>query len=423
MNKIWCILLLATSIACANAGNVSIITLQNPTDRNRVDEAFVIKRENMKPTNNKLVPAIKTTAGVYVPSQLDDLNKDGQWDELAFVYTLSSREKVNLGIVWIDLAKYPKFKARTNVRYGKMTKPGVVESLQTDVHGRTNLPRGEGYPYQMDGPAWENDKVGFRHYFDGRNCRDVFGKRLPTMALDTVGIRPNGTPGDTYHVMSDWGRDILGVAKSFGLGGLALQLPDTLLRLGIVQEERTDNVDSTRFTILSKGPVRSVFTFDYYGWQVKNKKVNVHNTVTIWAGKYGCENVVKTSALPNGALLVTGIVTSNNGKEVREKAYNGKFISMSTHDMQTYDKVWYLGMSLIMPAENMVRTFNAPKVGPGVSNTWCASIKPNAKGEYRYNCYAAWEISDQRFRDRNFYLGMIDGYAQNMLEPVVLSIK
>ena len=33
--------------------------------------------------------------------------------------------------------------------------------------------------YQTDGPSWENDKVGFRHYLDGRNSKDVFGKKTP----------------------------------------------------------------------------------------------------------------------------------------------------------------------------------------------------------------------------------------------------
>ena len=74
----------------------------------------------------------------------------------------------------------------------------------------------------MDGIAWENDKMGFRHYFDGRNCRDVFGKRVSDMVLDTVGIRPEGIPGDTYHVLAGWGRDIMSAANSFGLGGLAV---------------------------------------------------------------------------------------------------------------------------------------------------------------------------------------------------------
>lgn len=78
---------------------------------------------------------------------------------------------------WLTPEKYPVFAPRTNVRYGKMTSPGIIEELSRDAHDKHNLPRGsEMYPYQMDGPVWENDKMGFRQYFDGRNCCDVFGK-------------------------------------------------------------------------------------------------------------------------------------------------------------------------------------------------------------------------------------------------------
>ena len=104
-----------------------------------------------------------------------------------------------------------------------MTSPGIIEELSRDAHDKHNLPRGsEMYPYQMDGPVWENDKMGFRQYFDGRNCCDVFGKRISEMVLDTVGISPEGHPANTYQVVREWGCDILSAANSFGLGGLAM---------------------------------------------------------------------------------------------------------------------------------------------------------------------------------------------------------
>lgn len=87
----------------------------------------------------------------------------------------------------------------------------------------------------MDGLAWENDKVGFRHYFDGRNCR-LFGKRVSEMVLDTIGLRADGYLDNTYQVLRELECDILSVANSFGLGGIAIQLQDTLLRMGVEQK-------------------------------------------------------------------------------------------------------------------------------------------------------------------------------------------
>lgn len=397
------------------------ISITNPTSKERIDEAFIIKRPQLKYEERDKIPVLKNKSGNWVACQVDDLDKDGEWDELAFVYSLEARESDTLFIDWMLPEAYPIFTPRTNVRYGKMISPGDIAILRTDMHGKYGLPRGEGYPYQTDGPAWENDKVGFRHYFDGRNVRDIFGKRTSLMVMDTVGIQADGTPGDTYHQLHWWGRDIMSGAASLGLGGIALNTKDSLIRLGVTIKEMTDNIDSTRYTLVVNGPVRSIFKLDFYGWDIFNEKIDIQETMTIWAGKYGYENVIKTSPLPKGSKLVTGIVNSlNNQPYISEDA--GKYHMMSTHDRQTYDKVWYLGMSLLIDKKNFVNTFETPKDGAGITTTWCANLKPGKDEEYRFNCYAGWELSDQLFINRRFYLDMIRNYAEELSHKSLLNI-
>lgn len=409
-------------VSCTFQNRELTLTFQNPLAVVRTDEAAVLTRADLKPVTDETLPVVVDKDGEYIACQLDDLNKDGVWDELAFVYNIQANATKNLYIKWITPAKYPDFPLRTNVRYGKMTSPGHIEELTTDSHGKS-LFRGKGYPYQMDGVAWENDKMGFRHYFDGRNSRDVFGKRLSTMVLDTVGIRADGTPGDTYHVLRDWGRDIMSAANSFGLGGLAIQMPDTLLRLGVLVSDTVDIIDSTRYTLITEGPVRSRFYLDFYGWNVQGKKVDIHEEVTIWAGKFGYEDKVVTSALPADSYMVTGIVANNNDKGQTQKQYKDTFTSMITHDKQTYNKVWYMGMALILPKVNLVNTFDAPKENSDIIQTWCAKMKPDSKNEYNFNVYAAWELSDERFCDRDFFIGLIDNYGDRLAAPVSMTVK
>lgn len=402
---------------------VSTISLENTMNIERTDEAFIIRRDQLNPKDEELVPIVSDTKGNYIVCQLDDLDKDGKWDELAFVYTLKANEKTDLKIEWIKKSDYPAFPLRTNVRFGKMIEPGKVESLEHDWHGKENLARGEGYPYQMDGVAWENDKMGFRHYFDGRNCRDVFGKRVPDMVLDTVGIKPNGYPGDTYHVLAEWGRDIMSAANSFGLGGLAISSQDSLIRMGVTIDEITDNIDSTSYNLVVKGPVRSIFKLDFIGWEVRDAKVDVHETVTIWAGRYGYENLIETSTLPENSNLVTGIVRNFNDKELIEENFNNQYTAMITHDKQTYNKVWYMGMSLIIPQSNLIETFDTPNEGPGIIATWCAKLKPNEDNKYKFNAYAAWELGDARFTQSDFFVELIKSEAEKMRNPVIMILK
>ena len=77
----------AVAVVCESCAerNADVITLSNPTDAFRQDEACVIKRKDLCAENQKLVPVLKDKGGQYIPSQLDDLDGDGQWDELTFV--------------------------------------------------------------------------------------------------------------------------------------------------------------------------------------------------------------------------------------------------------------------------------------------------------------------------------------------------
>jgi hypothetical protein len=398
------------------------VELDNPLPVERVDESFVLTCAQLKHPDNDCVPVIMDEEANSVPCQLDDTDGDGQWDELAFVYTLKPNQKVGLKIQWIDQAQYPVFTRRTNIRYGKMVAPGKIVELTEDGHGKYDLPRGAGYPYQMDGVAWENDKMGFRHYFDGRNCRDVFGKRVPDMVLDTVGIAPGGHPGDTYHVLADWGRDIMSAANSFGLGALVILSQDSLIRMGVTNEERTDNVDSTCYKLVAEGPVRSVFQLRFYGWEVRDAKIDVHETVTIWAGKYGYENLITTSALPPRSTLVTGIVRSFNDNELVEKNIDNRYTIMMTHDKQSYDKEWYMGMALILPEANVIETFDTPDEGEGIISTWCVKLKPDADRRIRFNTYAAWELQDERFTQSKFFFDLIEQEGAKLSAPVKITV-
>ena len=125
-----CLLLsggLAMLTGCNSPQNLKEFTVENPLDINREDEALVLTRAQLNPTDKLLNPVITNGQGEYIPCQLDDLDGDGEWDELAFVYTFSPSEKTRLKVEWLTPEKYPVFAPRTNVRYGKMTSPGIIE--------------------------------------------------------------------------------------------------------------------------------------------------------------------------------------------------------------------------------------------------------------------------------------------------------
>ena len=417
------LLMIGMAFFCTCRSPEFTVHLENATALERPDESFVLKYDQFNRTEDGLLPVVREKDGRYVPSQADDLDGDGRWDELAFAYTLAPRQSADLQVEWVAQADYPVFRDRTSVRYGKMTSPGNIVPLTSDVHGKHNLPRGEGYPYQMDGVAWENDRMGFRHYYDGRNCRDVFGKRVPDMTLDTVGIQASGHPGDTYHVLADWGRDIMSAAGSFGLGALAMWSQDSLVRSGVLQEDRTDIIDSTHYQLIVEGAVRSVFRMRFQGWEVRGHKVDVTETTTIRAGKYGYENVIEPVALPPGDTLVTGIVCSLNDRPAVENQIGDRFTVMMTHDRHSYNREWFMGMALIVPEENRLATFHTPDGDADIVKTWCVKLKPGSDGRIRFNVYAAWELQDERFTQSDFFFDLIEKEAERLASPVQVTVS
>lgn len=87
-------------LSCNNNTLNQSITISNNSQKDRTDEAFIIKREKFNETKD-LLPIIIDSNGNYIASQVDDINLDGNWDELAFVYSLKAGEKATLNIKFI----------------------------------------------------------------------------------------------------------------------------------------------------------------------------------------------------------------------------------------------------------------------------------------------------------------------------------
>src|SRR5690606_2644891 len=197
------------------------ITLKNNDRIDLRQKAIAVKRTDFT-TDTGFYPLLLDAKGDTVPVQVDDTSGDGLWDELFFLIDIPASGEVVLTVKQAE--NDIVYEKKTAVRFGKrngLTEP--VQPRREDTLYADQLPLAIGYqPYQTDGPSWENDKVGFRHYLDGRNSKDVFGKKVSYMSPSDVGINAQGAVEDNYHVMEDWGRDIMPVGNSVGIGGIAL---------------------------------------------------------------------------------------------------------------------------------------------------------------------------------------------------------
>ena len=397
------------------------IILKNKSSVALKDKAIIITKASLKKVDDGKFPLILSAKGDTIASQFDDVDGDKKWDELFFVIDLKAKQKIQLSLHWVNFV--PAFTKRTSVRFGKRTSANTpVKSLYADTAYMDEMPKKIGYqPYQTDGPSWENDKVGFRHYFDGRNAKDLFGKRVPWMSPENVGLTAQGAVVDNYHVLKDWGRDILPVGNSIGLGGIALLVKDSLARLGVTVNDTRNNVENTAFHIFSEGPVRSILNFRYTNWKTMGRTYQVSETPKIWPGMYAYQNTVRVSGLKGDETLLVGLPDVANDNPLKELKV-GDWAILYTHDKQSYNKEFWLGLALLVPEKNYLGSIDAPLTG-NLTSSFLAKLKISEQKPVTYYAVAGWELSDPGFIDPNYFKNYLVNLTNQLSAKVKVKIK
>ena len=398
------------------------ITLTNNSNTELFDKAVTIKRDIIEEPNDINLYPLLINQKDTIPSQVNDLDGDGKWDELFLVTHFSANEEKAIQLQWVKEA--PQFPIRTSVRFGKReTKnepvhPAMEETLLANqVHKKLGFEK-----YQTDGPTWENDKVGFRYYLDGRNAKDVFGKKTPAITPEDVGINSEGAVEDNYHVMHDWGRDIFPVGNSVGLGGFALLVDNDVDRLGITANDTLNNVEKTTFKIVSEGPENSVLRYNYYNWEASGNLYQVEETTSIWPGMYGYKNTVSIDGLKGNELLLVGLSNINNQKPMNEVEV-GNWVCLVQHDSLTYDRQWVMGTAIIVPKKGYKGYIEAPKEGQ-LTNSYLAKLEVENNQPISYYAIAGWELSaDKNFKDPVYFNNYVTNLADQLSAEITIEIK
>jgi hypothetical protein len=410
-------------VQCQTEADKAAIVLKNSSDIDLTDKAISIERSQLtKIPEGNLFPLVISSEGDTLPSQLDDLDGDDTWDELFFVADLAANKEVSYSLKWVNGP--PNYPVRTSIRFGKRLAADIpVKPALDEVLTAKDLPLVMGFQrYQTDGPTWENDLVGFRHYLDGRNSKDLFGKKITEISPEDVGINSKGETEDNYHVMEDWGRDVLSVGNSVGIGGFGIKAGEELLRLGSIEGDTMSNVAETSFRIVTEGPVRSALNYEYSSWISGEREYAVEENTFIWPGMYGYQNTAKFSGLQGDEELVIGLVNSNTEMPLSTYDGNDKYVVLYTHDQQTYDKTWWLGLAIIVPRNIYLGNMEAPKTGR-VSNTFLARLKVENNKPVTYYAVGCWELSDKGFTDKEYFENYIMNLTNQLAADVQVSIR
>ena len=395
----------------ADTSEASVVMMNavNPLGMRRVDEPMLFKRADIEAWTGEVpegkVYLVSDAEDIPLPVQYDDRDGDGQWDEMAFLMDFEPNEETYFSLKAIDPSKLPEFEDRAEVHFGvdrdlKSNYKPVEEELRPKGHKPGMFER-----YQMEGPAWGNDKVAFRNYFDERNGKDIFGKTNGELNLVNTGV------DEDYHELQDWGMDILKVGPSLGAGALAIMDEGKIRRL-------TDT-DTAKFVKVVDGPVRAVMQLQYEGWKVGDKSYDLTEEISIWAGKYGYNSRVVMPGVEEKKTLVTGIVNLHSDTVYQGDARDFKIIY--THAKQSANKPSdYLGMGILVDKKYYAGMESTPKGKKDeVSDTY--AIKMNYDGEVSYSFYAGWELTNKEFKNKQKFFEVIENDGLRKANPITVS--
>ncbi|MEM1137684.1 MAG: DUF4861 family protein, partial [Bacteroidota bacterium] len=367
------------------------LSINNTASFERIDEPISLKRADIEevlgnlPSGETLL--VQDENEVVIPSQIDDIDMDGNWDELAFVVSLSPQESKRLIITLTTLTDNHAHKNRTNIRFAhNRAGENDYTVLEKEVRPVDHSKQNNTGKYQMEGPAWENDIVAFRLYFDSRNGKDIFGKKTSEMVLDSVGIVGN------YHELQDWGMDILKVNNSLGAGAIAMYEDNQLYRL--------TGCDTIIYKKIFEGPIRSRLRLSYSNWNVNDHNYGFKEEITIWAGQSWYESQLTLSGFEGETELVTGIVNIYSDS-ASFRNYQEKAISLSTHAPQAFTGE-YLGMGVLAKTQDFAEYGKAPDNGKGVTETDFIRLKAFPEKPVAFRFFAGWEFQDKGYADYQY---------------------
>lgn len=326
--------LLLTNVAAARGNGIKVLklTVSNPTRQSRAAENVVVSVAELKraaPDFKAASVVVKTNdarahRAVELPSQTDDLDGDGEPDEIAFLVRLEPHQTRVVTIAYgdgvVSRGDYPK---RTHARFAQ----------------------------KFEGMGWESETTAWRLYFDSRNAIDLYGKRRPGLYLEMF-----GSPEYDYHAESPAGRDIYKIGDALGIGSVGALVGGRVVKVSDVAERS--------WRILADGPVRSVVELSYKGWKVGGRAVDLVSRITVWAGERGFEHRVAVKNA-EGLSLVTGLP--------RKPSLSEPYLAPSAGNPFAWQATW--GHQVLMPGATATESLPDQNLGLAVIAFGAASRK------------------------------------------------
>lgn len=299
--------LLLLAVTPASAQQTITLQISNPSKIVRTDAPVAISLSEYGDIKSALV----TIDGNEIPCQLDDFDKDGVFDELAFVADLDKKQKKRVDITLYKNGMPRTYQPRTFAEI-VIRNPKVTEKNKHDIYlSSITVDKETANSYNVlhhHGVAFESELIALRIYFDQRQTLDLYGKFHKGLELKDTQFYTS-----KEQKQQGYGDDVLWVGNTFGLGALRGWNGTEPTMLSDVQH-RTQR-------ILAKGPVRTIIEVEDNGWTVSPslQPINMIIRYTLYAGHRDFNVDVRFNRNVPEYQFATGIINVKESEEFTDK--------------------------------------------------------------------------------------------------------
>ncbi len=341
--------------------------------------------------------------GHQIFRQVDDLDRDGVWDELFFQTDLAAGERKTM-YVYIGFSQRGWNPHGTHAEIGSYCRHLI--------------------------PFWESANVGWKFWY--ADTADVFGKRDPQLMSWELSI--NNLDG--YKVKPSYGSDIQRVDNSFGGGAIALfehvAYPDSVSRPRFTPRANKKSpytwnegeFEDTRYAyeVVVNGPVRSIMKAKGMNWDSGSGFYEYEQYYTIYTNQSYSTCLVtftKFHPLNAGTTFCCGI--RKNGTEFGSSIGGNYAMTFGKDVLSDPDDptganttiVDFVGNALVVPAKYKPEYVFVP----GFNGNHTFRIRPDGAKTFEYAIFAAWS-EGQVYNTPAAFEAYVKRVAQELDNPV-----
>ena len=304
MKRILLLILTASLVSMAMAEETTVSYLiRNTSKTDRTDQPVVIDLKSF----GHVASAIVQTDGKEIPCQLDDLDQDGENDELCFLVDSKGCSETTYQVTLYDTGTPLQYPARVYtemlIRNDKVKEKNKHDNYIESITARGDCANSYNIQHHH-GVTFESELNGIRIYFDKRQTLDLYGKYQKRLEIQATQFYTSAE-----QKAAGYGDDVLWVGNTFGLGafrGWDGQQPTMI-----------DPVRSRTQRIISYGPLRTIVEVVDKGWQPYADKSTVDMTIryTQYAGHRDTDVDVFFNKEVSDYLFSTGIINVKGSEE------------------------------------------------------------------------------------------------------------